>query len=86
MSKETSAGHVCMCGQRIVFNEQHWPHCPVNPVNLKGRAKKVVESKFTKAELATIATHGPMRDEPVRKQRGPGKSAKSKSNARKGRS
>jgi len=75
MSKEAAdlGSTKCVCGQVIAFPQYHWPHCTANPNNLTGSAKVAIESKFTKSELATIATHGPMRDKPVRKMGGVGK-------------
>lgn len=72
MSKESFEGQICACGQRIAFPEYHWPHCAANPNNLIGTTKTHMESKFSKSELASIATRGPMRDQPVRHQRGVG--------------
>jgi hypothetical protein len=78
MSKEAYLGQDCACGQRIQFMEYHWPHCPANPANLaktqegRGVLSRVEARGFTKSDLATIATHGPMRDQPVRKMHGVG--------------
>lgn len=53
----------CGCNFPFLFPEYHWPHCPNNPDNLTGAAKTYMESRFTKAELATIAKQGPVKDE-----------------------
>lgn len=86
MCKESWGAGTCVCGRIIQFQEQHWPHCPMNPDNLNKVDRGQVEQRFTKAELAGIARHGPMRDEPVRKVRGKGSrkpdNAKSKSKAK----
>lgn len=81
MSKETSSKEAtrCACGGTFAFMEQHWPHCPMNPANLGKSAYgagthllKTLQAKFTKAELATIAQHGPVRDEKIgRRGKGP---------------
>lgn len=72
MSKETSSGQAtkCICGNTFAFMEQHWPHCTMNPDNLTGAARKSVETKFTKSELAHIAQHGgQVHDQPVGKRK-----------------
>jgi hypothetical protein len=33
LSKESTAGYPCQCGQRIFYQEYHWPHCTSNPAN-----------------------------------------------------
>lgn len=57
------------CDGSFAFPEQHWPHCPGNPNNLEGSIKKAIESKFTKAELALIANHGPVADKRISRKR-----------------
>lgn len=73
MSKETWGATKCACDQMVAFPQYHWPHCKSNPDNLRGTAKVAIEARFSKAELASIATHGAMRDQPVRNMRGVGK-------------
>lgn len=82
MSKESGSREAgtCACGQTVAFPEYHWPHCPMNPVNLGKHAKAEpqgigarlltsLQAKFTKAELASIASHGPVKDEKLRSNR-----------------
>lgn len=69
MSKETSDASPCACGQMIVFHEQHWPHCPANPDNLDSVTRSSMEARFSKSELAIIASHGPIHDRPIRNRR-----------------
>lgn len=62
-----SQAHVCICGQRMLFQDYHWPHCKLNPNNL---APSVVKNlPFTKGELAKIAMHGPQADQHTSKRR-----------------
>jgi hypothetical protein len=69
MSKETRHAVPCACGIVFAFQEYHWPHCPFNPENLSGTLKVGMESRFTKAELAGIANHGPVADKQIAKRR-----------------
>jgi len=78
MSKEAMQGDHCACGQRIAFMQYHWPHCRMNPNNLSGELKAGIEARFQKAELAQIATHGPMADKPFGKKRQKGAKPKLK--------
>lgn len=59
MSKEATAGDKCACGQLVAFPTYHWPHCPANPMNMDKETLAKIEEKFTKTELAIIASHGP---------------------------
>jgi hypothetical protein len=69
MSKEaTTRGVKCACGQVFAFPEYHWPHCPMNPMNLSGAIKNEMAKKFTKPELASIAAHGPVNDQRIGKR------------------
>lgn len=69
MSKEPAYPCHFGCGMMVAFPEFHTPHCRNNPRNLKGAAKKHIESKFTKAELEQISRQGPMADRPVSRKR-----------------
>jgi len=50
----------------------------MNPNNLSGELKAGIEARFQKAELAQIATHGPMADKPFGKKRQKGAKPKLK--------
>lgn len=76
MSKETNGREAtkCACGGVFAFPQYHWPHCPMNPVNLDKteegrRVQRHVTAKFSKGEIAAIAAHGPVRDERLRSRR-----------------
>lgn len=76
MSKETTSKEAitCACGMIVAFPEQHWRHCTFNPDNLGKtsvgqRLLNSLQAKFSKSELATIASHGPVRDEKLTNRR-----------------
>lgn len=59
----------CACGGYFQFPEFHWPHCAFNPANVAKTNPKLhakLEQSFTRSELASISTHGPVRDEPLK--------------------
>lgn len=74
MSKEATT---CACGGVFAFMQYHWPHCDMNPLNIakmpgsekSGSLHSRLRAKFSKAELAQIASHGPVRDEKLRSRR-----------------
>lgn len=60
MSKESSMANTCICGQRIQFMSNHWPHCKMNPDNLSREDRIFMEGKMSKADLERIAKFGAM--------------------------